>query len=280
MFDGVMTYPALPVQRADSVLFITLDSCRYDTFAAAAAPNLKALGTLYAAQAPATFTYGSHMAMFMGFTPGIATARAPYVNPKYGKIFRMAGGGLAGPGGEWISLKGRNIIDGFKNRGYRTIGCAAMSWFNDTKPTAQALTSDFERFWYSGNSYSLGRQLDWLAAELSDVPPGQPVFVFLNVGETHVPYFHERAEWDREVNPCRAFGEANDAAECRRRQLACAESVDARIAPLLAAFAGANTLVCGDHGDCWGEDGLWEHGICHEKTLEVPLLFRLGPSPL
>lgn len=268
-----------PAPAPGSVLFITLDSCRYDTFAAAAAPHLKSIGPLHRAHAPATFTYGSHMAMFMGFTPGVASAREPCVNPKYGKIFRMTGGGLAGPGGEWTRLEGRNIIDGFKNRGHRTIGCAAMSWFNNAKPTAQALTADFERFWYSGNAFSLGRQLDWLAGELTAAPRDQPVFVFLNAGETHVPYYHEGAPWDREFNPCRPFATTNDAAECRRRQLACVEFIDARIAPLLEAFAGQNTLVCGDHGDCWGEDGLWEHGVCHEKTLEVPLLFRLQPPP-
>jgi hypothetical protein len=35
-------------------------------------------------------------------------------------------------------------------------------------------------------------------------------------------------------------------------------------------------VACGDHGDAWGEDGLWEHGIHHSKVYEVPLLFRLG----
>lgn len=262
-------------QRADSVLFVTLDSCRYDTFASAAAPNLKGLGTLYRAHAPATFTFGSHMAMFMGFTPGVETVQERYVNPKYGKIFRMAGGGLAGPGGEWIGLEGRNIIDGFRNRGYHTIGCAAMAWFNGEKPTGRPLMESFERFWYSGGSSTLGKQLAWLAAELAAAPVDRPVFLFLNVGETHVPYYHEGALWDKKFNPCRPFADTNDAAECRRRQLACAEWIDGRIAPLLEAFAGANTVVCGDHGDCWGEDGLWEHGIYHEKTLEVPLLFRL-----
>ena len=35
-----------------SVLFVTLDSCRYDTFAAADAPHLKAVAPFHAAQAP------------------------------------------------------------------------------------------------------------------------------------------------------------------------------------------------------------------------------------
>ena len=269
-----------PRQLPGSILFITLDSCRYDTFDAARLPNLKAIGPLHRAQAPANFTYGSHMAMFMGFTPGCAEKHESYANPKYGKIFRMAGGGSRGPGEEWVQLQGRNVIDGFKNRGYHTIGAAAMSWFNPTKTTSRALTQDFARFFHSGNSYSLDRQLRWLQDELSAAPDGQPAFVFLNVGETHVPYYHEGAPWPREVNPCRAFAyDTNDADECRRRQHGCAEFVDGKLGALLEAFADASVLVCGDHGDCWGEDGLWEHGVSHPKTLEVPLLFRLHPLP-
>lgn len=71
------------------------------------------------------------------------------------------------------------------------------------------------------------------------------------------------------------FGSANDAAESRRRQVACVEWIDREIAPVLAAFADAAVVVCSDHGDCWGEDGLWEHGIHHARTLKVLLLFRL-----
>jgi hypothetical protein len=269
--------PTFPVVPPESVLFVTLDSCRYDSFADADLPNLKALGPLHRAQAPCHFTYGSHMAMFMGFTPGCASRQESFVNPKYGKIFRMEGGGLRGPGGQWILLQGRNIIDGFKQKGYRTIGVGAMSWFDPGAPTGQGLTQDFDRFAYTG-SHALGQQLAWLESEMRAAPAGQPLFVFMNIGETHIPYYFEGAPWSRGVNPCKAWGEANDAGECRRRQRACAEFVDGRLAPLLAAFAKASVLVCGDHGDCWGEDGLWAHGVSHPKTLEVPLVFRLQPA--
>src|SRR5437667_273104 len=79
-----------------SILFVTLDSCRYDAFVEAHAPNLKSLGALHRAQSPSHFTYGAHAAFFMGFTPGDANRKEPYVNPKYGKIFRMRGGGHPG----------------------------------------------------------------------------------------------------------------------------------------------------------------------------------------
>ena len=43
----------------------------------------------------------------------------------------------------------------------------------------------------------------------------------------------------------------------RRRQRACLEYVDELLAPLLKVFNGATIVLTADHGDCWGEDGLW-----------------------
>ena len=69
-----------------SVLFVTLDSCRYDTFEQVRPRNLSEVGPLYRAEAPGTFTYGSHAAMFVGFTPGAFDLMEPYVNPKYARL--------------------------------------------------------------------------------------------------------------------------------------------------------------------------------------------------
>ncbi len=261
-----------------SILFITLDSCRYDTFAAASAPNLKQIGPLHRADAPGNFTFASHSAMFVGFTPGDATRREAYVNPKYGKIFRMQGGGSAGPAEPFVSLNGRNVMDGLKRLGYLTLGAGAVGWFNPTTPTGRTLTLDFDRFFFPGNMHSLGRQLAWIDRELSD-PGAKRVFLFLNVGETHLPYYYEGAPWPRLPSPCLAFGTQNDAVESRRRQLACLEWVDGQLAALLARFQHANVVICADHGDAWGEDGVWEHGVSHPKVLEVPLVFRLTQPP-
>ena len=268
---------SFPPQDPRSILFVTLDSCRYDTFLAAHAPNLKAVGELHRAMAPGNFTFGSHAAMFVGFTPGIAGCSEPFINPKYGKIFKITGGGFPGKGTEFMTLAGRNIVDGLKRKGYLTLGSGAVGWFDPQTETGRHLTEDFDQFYFPGDGHSLAKQLDWLAKRLST--PDRPIFAFLNIGETHVPYYFEGAPWPLEVNPCVPFAETNDAAECRRRQAACLEFVDARLAPLLRAFSGSSTVVCADHGDCWGEDGLWEHGIHHEKVLEVPLLFRLATGP-
>ena len=256
------------------ILFVTLDSCRYDTFLAADAPNLKAIGPLHRAHSPSHFTYGAHAAFFAGFTPGIAGRAEPFVNPKFAKIFKMQEGGFPGHSDAYLSLQGRNVVDGLKNKGYRAIGSGAVGWFNDATPTGKALTADFDAFFFAGNSFSLRRQLAWIDAQMAGTVG--PKFVFINIGETHVPYYHEDAPWDPAHNPCQPFSNTNDAQTCRARQRACLEFVDRELAPLLTRFDNGTVVVCADHGDCWGEDGLWEHGIHHEKTLEVPLLFRLA----
>ncbi|MHC4820755.1 MAG: hypothetical protein ACYTDX_03425 [Planctomycetota bacterium] len=263
-----------------SILFLSIDSCRWDTFEATDAPNLKAIGPAHRAHAPGYFTYASHCAMFMGFTPGDASSSEPFVNPKRVKIFRMHGGGTKDSVEPFCTLEGDNVIDGLKRLGYKAYGSGAVDWFDDTKPTTQNLIRDFDDFLYAGNCWSLHKQLAWADERLAEAGD-QPVFLFLNIGETHVPYYYEGAEWtsDGASNPCKPFADDNDADECRRRQALCLQFVDRELAPLLGRFADANVIACADHGDAWGEDGLWAHGFHHPKVLEVPLVYRLQNSP-
>ena len=52
------------------------------------------------------------------------------------------------------------------------------------------------------------------------------------------------------------------------------------VGSFVGGFRDATIVLTADHGDCWGEDGLWEHGISHRRTLEVPLLMRVRGSAL
>jgi hypothetical protein len=277
--------PSPPTLAPGSVLLLSLDSCRYDTFAAAhrdgGIPHLSTVGPLHRALAPSYFTYGSHAAFWMGFTPGVVGASEPLLNPKAGKLFRMAFAPQAGSDSQGFLLQGGSIVEGFRRLGYRTIGSGAVDWFNNATETGAVLAAPFEHFHFAGNTWSLQAQLAWIDAQLAATSAEQPVFLFLNVGETHVPYWHEGAAWQRFPSPCVPFGGSEcSAAESRRRQRACLEWVDAQLAPLLARFTDATILACADHGDCWGEDGLWEHGISHPATLTVPLLMRVRGQPI
>jgi hypothetical protein len=228
--------------------------------------------------APGNFTYSSHAAMFVGFTPGVASKTESFINPKFGKFFKMSGGDFPGIGKHFLILEGTNIIDGFNRLGYTTLGTAAVGWFDPDTDTGRHLSKDFQKFFYCPDRpFSFKKQLEWLSGNLN--AETRPVFCFVNIGETHVPYYHAGAPWNYDDNPCVPFSANNNATECRRRQKVCLEYVDGCIGNLLEAFKLGTTLICADHGDCWGEDGLWEHGIHHEKVLEVPLIFRLSSKP-
>src|SRR5258708_12463051 len=104
----------MPAVHSDSYLLVTLDSCRFDTFESADVPNLKKVGRLWKAEAPAHFTYASHQAMFAGFTPGVASERIPFVNPKFAKVFKLISGKIKPKGNEHIQLTGKTILTVFR----------------------------------------------------------------------------------------------------------------------------------------------------------------------
>ena len=265
--------------NSKSFLFITLDSCRYDTFVNASIPNMKKIGAVHKAMAPSNFTYASHAAMFVGFTPGIAEINKPFINPKFAKIFKMTAGGYPGKGREFITLEGENIIQGFNKIGHTTIGTGGVEWFDPKTETGKILSKDFQHFFYPGTTYYLEKQLVWIYEKIREAE-GSPLFVFANIGETHEPYYFKGAQWSTENSPCIPFGENNDAQACKLRQTKSLEFVDQKLGPLLDEFSDKSILICSDHGDCWGEDGLWNHGFHHEKILTVPLVIRLDSKPI
>ena len=269
----------MPDLDRESVLFVTLDSCRFDTFQAARTPTLDAVGPLHAAQAPSHFTFGSHAAMFMGFTPSVTAAPVPLLNPKFAKLFKLAGAGSGGRGGEGYTLVGRDVIDGFRNAGFACYGSGAVGWFDTATPVARWLTGSFDEFYYPGDTRSGASQVGWLMERVGRVGDGR-MLAFLNLGETHVPYWHAGAAWSPDDNPCRPFQTLDRREECRTRQTACLEYLDTQLSGLIGAFAHATILVCADHGECWGEDGVWEHGVPHPMTLTVPLMMRLRGRPV
>lgn len=265
-------------QHPDSLLLITLDSCRFDTLSSCSVPVISGVGPIHKVMAPSYFTYASHAAMFVGFTPGDGMSQEAIVNPKCGKLVRLHGGGSPSRANDRFVLRGRSMMEGFNNAGYITAGTGAVKWFDDSSDVGRLLVQDFQHYMYAGNAWSLRKQLQWLSETVGGAR--RPVFAFMNIGETHVPYYYEGAPWSNADVTCRAFASSNNAAESARRQAACLTWVDQAIAPLVGAFSKANIMICGDHGDAWGEGGVWEHGFHHPKVMEVPMTFRVSdPTP-
>jgi arylsulfatase A-like enzyme len=112
--------------------------------------------------------------------------------------------------------------------------------------------------------------------------------LFVNVSETHVPYdfgdaidpevkdILDRARllWGgKRYNEHRVRIAPEEFARLHQAQIQAVEAVDTKIGELLSALTGPVMLVvCGDHGEAFGEDGLYGHGFPHPAVIEVPLI--------
>lgn len=251
-----------------NILFVTLDSCRWDSYERAAMPFLNSLCPARRAYAQATFTYAAHMAMFQGILPHVPE-RIPFYNRYERQLIRIANRATAVPSVVSFDSGTVNIVSGFRQRGYYTLGLGAMEWFRHPH-----LTEPFEEFHMTGIHAS--KQVDIL---LDRVKPDQPFFALLNFGETHDPYkfssidgvCHSAISRARQHN--NFHGQFDE--EGWRSQIRCCEYLDTQLAALFANLQEFErptiVVICGDHGECFGEDGLFGHGFYHPKVMEVPL---------
>ena len=262
-------------------LLLTLDSCRYDVLMAAETNVIDSYSSIVCAEAPANFTFASHQAFFVGMLPN-AAENIPYYNRFCKQLVGLAEVGELQVAKDSFKrvVSSWNMIQGFREQGFRTIGAGAMNWFR-----LESLTTGFERFRYTGTDADL--QIDYL---LSEIPPDRSFFGFINFGETHAPYTFKgktstcpvdvrarRMSW-----PPRERGQIGRASEAFLHQMACAEFLDRCLQRLFESLPGDTIVVLtADHGECFGEDGYWGHGVNHSKVFEVPLaIFRLDRQPL
>jgi arylsulfatase A-like enzyme len=125
----------------------------------------------------------------------------------------------------------------------------------------------------------------------------QPAFYMLNVGETHYPYalpHEDPKDWPRISGVHGVFKHMGDPAadapeqffdqaqldELRQRQVDAVAYLDENVFPRLFEKLPADTwvVVTADHGELFGEDGLFGHGpIQHPKVTEVPFVEGLAP---
>ena len=255
-------------------VLITIDSLRWDTFERADAPFLKSFN-FHRCWSHGTFTFAAHQAFFSGRMPCSFDGEeyfdtcAHYHRRKIVRqqIWRLANPESPKPG--MIVVQGRNLKDGLRQKGYVTIGTGAMNWFDPSKEASEPMRSDFDHFRFFpnrevGDGRNIDLQIEWALEQVKQARHDKrPYFLFINVGETHQPY------------TCKGHslrGDWGDVAGCAAAQRASLEYVDAKLAGLLAQLENYFAVICGDHGDCWGEDGLWGHGFYHPKVLEVPMV--------
>lgn len=261
-------------------LLLTLDSCRYDAFCDARTPCLDRFGPWLAAQSPASYTYAAHHSFFAGIFPN-ASEPIPYHNRFTRQLI-----GLVEVGEEPVKkstyftvVSERDAVDGMRQAGFQTVGSGAMNWFRQS-----SLTASFDHF---ERLTDAELQIEYVLSEL-DVE--QPFFAFINFGESHDPF-----EYKGKARPCpmrvqargmawppRQSGAVGREHEAYWHQVEAIEFLDQHLGELFVALPGNTVaIVCGDHGECFGEDGFFGHGVNHPKVFEVPLgIFRLDQQAI
>jgi arylsulfatase A-like enzyme len=272
----------VPPPGARHAVLVTLDSCRYDTFAEADLPHVRALGPLESRYAYASWTAPSHYNLLLGLLPH-RSPRYAHAGAAYVAEFRRHEGRFGFPI-HTVELDAATFYfpEFLRGAGYETHALVSMEVIGPGTPVNRGF-----------DTYRLMPKHNDMAAIVDAVvfPTARPSFWLLNVGETHYPYAtadEDPAAWPRlsgTAGIIRALC-ANEPVEpppfftdeqmrhLRARQMRALESTDAAFARLFAKLPhGTWICITADHGELFGEDGYFGHGpIQHPKVFEVPFV--------
>jgi hypothetical protein len=275
-----------------NLVFVVLDSLRYDSWIAAEPPNLAALGPVERRWSYATWTAPSHYNLLMGLLPHTSPAEV-YASEYYKEDFRRYGERLGIDGMEFRKVLPSIFLPTYLKHtlGYSTHAMVSMPVLNPHTP----MNRDFD-------SYELMPSHNDMAAMVAklEFDEERPSFYLLNVGETHYPYAlpdEDPSKWPRisgvhgvfkrlgaregEDDPTepQEFFDQTALDELRRRQVSSVDYLDGVFADLFDRLPQDTwVIVTSDHGELFGEDRFFGHGpIMHEKVLEVPYVEGLTP---
>lgn len=257
-----------------NILMLVYDSCRYDSAIRARTPVLDQYCKIHKAYTPATYTYPAHQSFFCGIFPYVPEP-LPYYNRFIEQLVALegAGDGIKKKHSFVIDRKEYNIISGLANAGYYTVGSGGANWF-----AKNALRVGFQDFFFKVHAPAK-EQIELVLNGIGNHAKGRSFFGFINFMETHEPYMHHdepeyRMTARRKMKwpPYADDSEADYAKMLHDAQIQGAEYLDACL-PRLFEAVPKNTIVLlfADHGEAFGEDGYWGHGVYHEKVMEVPL---------
>ncbi|MBF0373766.1 MAG: sulfatase-like hydrolase/transferase [Alphaproteobacteria bacterium] len=270
---------------ANNLVFIVMDSCRWDSVARAKTPNMDRIGKAERRFSYASWTSPSHQTLLMGQMPH-TSPRGVFASEVYKKEFSRWIERLGVPGMSFKSFVPQLCLAKvLKDQGYRCTARVSMPVLNP-----------FAGFNRGFDDYKLMTDHNDFAGMVREIgfSDTQPSFWFLNLGETHYPYMLGDITLPRisgvhgvvsgmdelltrssdQPDEPQGFFPPEEMARFHDQQVACVEYVD-RLLGELQAKCPPNTwfIVTADHGELFGEGGYFGHGpIMHEKAFEVPFL--------
>lgn len=268
------------------LIYIIMDSCRFDSYRKAKTPNMDRIAKGEMRYSYASWTAPSHHSIFMGQVAHTAPKRV-LASEVYKKDFA-----------KWVGRTGIPDLS-FKNfvpelslakvlgkNGYRTVGRVSM-------PVLNPLTA-FSRFF---DEYKLMKDHNDFKGmvEEANFSADQPSYYFMNLGETHYPYMLKDEQLPK-ISGVHGVVKGMDDAIARSSDIAdeaepefftkaemkalhdqqarCVEYVDEVLGALMdKAPKGTHFIIAADHGECFGEGDYFGHGpVMHRKVFEVPFL--------
>ena len=267
----------------NDLIYIVLDSCRYDTFAAARTPNADRLGPAQKRYSYASWTSPSHYAMLMGLTPH-SSPPGLVASEVYKRDFLLWRERLGAPDLDFASFVPElSLPRKLSQLGYRTVARVSLPVLNPNT----SMSAGF-------HDYKLMDDHNDFAGMIRDMTfdHRRPTFHFLNLGETHYPYMLPAEEAPILHGVSGVFRQLGDTTQTagngateelfdpgkmayfRQAQIRACEYVDGLLGRLFAKTpVGTHFIVTADHGELFGEDGYFGHGpIFHPKVFEVPFI--------
>ncbi len=250
----------------DTVVFITLDTLRYDAAQTAfqsgqltiLAEYLPVTGWEHR-HSPASFTYAAHHAFFSGFLP-TPTAPGPHR-----RLFAAAFSGSESTGSETFVFHEPTLPQALSARGWHTVCIGGTGFFNLRNPLGSVLPGFFdEAFWEPSLGVtepdSTANQVG-LAVELLERHRGQ-LLLFVNISAIHQPnWFYLDG------------GGSKPETDTLASHTAALRAVDTALAPLFGAVGqrgSSSWIICSDHGTAYGENGYVGHRHGQAVVWDVP----------
>lgn len=269
---------------ANHLVFVVLDSCRFDSFMRARTPNIDRLGVAQQRFSFASWTAPSHFTYFMGQVPHTSQPRV-FASEVYKAQFADWVDRLGVPDLSFKTFIPELCLAGvLKKHGYRTHARVSMPVLNPYSGLARGF-----------DDYKLMSNHNDFAGMVRDISfDADRCFHFFNLGETHYPYMlsgenlpkisglHGVAR-DMDKMIARTgeglseepeFFPADTMRSLHDQQVRCVEYVDNLVGELFAkAPANTHFIITADHGELFGEDDYFGHGpIMHRKVFEVPFV--------
>jgi arylsulfatase A-like enzyme len=279
----------------NNLVYIVMDSCRYDSFVRARTPNIDRIGQVERRFSFASWTSPSHFTLLMGQVPHTSPRRV-FASEVYKTQFAQWVDRIGVPNLSFKTFVPELCLPAvLKSHGYRSIARVSMPVLN---PYA-GLTRGFDDYKMMSNHNDFAGMVQEI-----EFHRGERRFYFLNLGETHYPYMLTDdtlpkisglhgvvRDLDGDLDNVLArhsdipteepdFFPAETMQFLHDQQVRCVEYVDGLIGELFTKCpADTHFIVTADHGELFGEDDFFGHGpVMHEKCFEVPFVEGRRPA--